>query len=318
MEKPSHVDLSASQASLPRPADDESEQGKEKERTDRSTGSATGGPAIAAASSKGPTLTLDPSLFKLSKEERELALEIKESIESLPDLDILSDFMYANMALVGGVEEAVEKAYLMQEVREEYKIQLTYEDGVRSIRDMIKLLPLTFMSYSFDLKQDRSVMVLDCTKFRQTIWRDPKNMEIILRGAFYVSYATFPSLGIVRAGKTDIFECEGFRLGIGMVDVKIGGQITCQTIGAFPANVTTKFYNTSSMANVISAMTKKLIPKEIGSKWEFGCRLPGGGRLDKLYLQPTPEVATERVLSNFCKGLKIRMESEKIFQLEEE
>ncbi|CAB9521427.1 expressed unknown protein [Seminavis robusta] len=313
METRTHVD----QAPMARLPNDDSEQTKEIDRTDRSIPSDTGAPATAAASSKGPTLTLDPALFKLSKEERELALEIKESIECLPDVDMLSDFMYANMALVGGVEEAVEKAYLMQEVREEYKILLTYEDGVRSLRDIIELLPLVFMSYSFDLKQDRSVLVLDCTKFRQTVWRDPKSMERILRGAFYMSYATFPSLGIVRAGKTDIFEWEGFELGMGMLDVKIGGQITSQTIGAFPANVTTKFFHTSSMANVIIAMTKKLVPKKIGSKWEFGCQF-AGGRLDKFYMQPTPEVAIERVFQNFCNGLKIRMESEKIFRLEED
>ncbi|CAB9504812.1 expressed unknown protein [Seminavis robusta] len=263
---------------------------------------------------KETQLELDPSLFKLSVEEKERALLIKNAIEALPDLDNLSDFMYANMALVGSVAESVEKAFLMQEVRQEYNIQLTYADGVRSLSAMIELMPLVFMCFSFNLEEERSLMVLDATKLRTSIWRDPKNVEIIIRGAFYLCYATFPTLGIVRAGKTDIFEFEGFQMGKGMVDVQMGAQITCQTIGAFPSNVTTKFYHTSVMANVINAMIKKLVPKEIGSKWEFGCQC-AGGRLDRLYMVPTPEIATKRVLANLFKGLKIRMESERTFTL---
>ncbi|CAB9496573.1 expressed unknown protein [Seminavis robusta] len=266
---------------------------------------------------KEQLLELDPNLFNLSEEERDRALNIKELVEGLPDLNGLSDLMYANLAVLGDAEWALERAYQMQEVRQEYKIRLTYQDAVQSIKALMELLPLTFLSYSFNLQQAESIMIVDLIKFRLTLWRDPKGFETMMRGLFYLSYATIPSLEIARKGKTDLFECEGFKLGCGMLDVKICSQITCQTVGAFPANAYTKFYHTPVMANVVVSMTKKLVPKEIAEQWEFGCRF-AGGRLDKFYLQPTPEIATQRTLANFCEGLKIRMASELVFSLDDD
>ncbi|CAB9528957.1 expressed unknown protein [Seminavis robusta] len=258
---------------------------------------------------------LDPSFFWLSDEEKENALDIKEAIESLPDLDNLSDFMYANMALVWDVATAVEHAYILQEVRMEYKVPVTFEDGVRALTELFETIPLYFLSYMFDLRAAKSVLVMDLSSIGQRLMRDPKNVEKIIRGASYVCYATIPTLDIVRKGKNDIFEFGEFQWGKGMVDLKCVEQVTVQTIGAFPANFQAHFYHTPMMANVFVSMWKKVIPKEVADKFHVGFRF-AGGRLSNFYLLPTPEVATKKTLANLIAGLKIRLDSEKMFSLD--
>ncbi|CAB9518976.1 expressed unknown protein [Seminavis robusta] len=218
--------------------------------------------------------------------------------------------------MMGDVNWAVDRAYKMQEVREEYNILLTYEDGVRSIEAMVDLLPLVWMSYTFNLQTGSSVMVLDSTKYRTSLWKNPRNIEIMVKGGFYAMYATHPCLEVVRKGKVDIMECEGYQYGAGMADLAQSAHFTSLSVGAFPSNVITKFYHTPVMANVFISMWKKLIPKDIASKIEVGCQYPGG-RLDQFYMLPSPEAATKRVLKNFRKGLKVRMESEKLFSLDQ-
>ncbi|CAB9531714.1 hypothetical protein SEMRO_3883_G351670.1 [Seminavis robusta] len=149
--------------------------------------------------------------------------------------------------MMGDVDWAVSRVYKMQEVRQEYSILLTYEDGVRSIQDMVELLPGVWMSYMFNLETGLSVMVMDSPKYRASVWRDPKNVEIIVKGAFYAMYATHPCFEVIRKGKVDIFECQGFQYGSGMADLAQSAHFTSLSVGAFPSNVTSKFYHTPVM-----------------------------------------------------------------------
>ncbi|CAB9522925.1 expressed unknown protein [Seminavis robusta] len=259
---------------------------------------------------------LDPSFFQLSEEEKENALDIKDAVEGLPDLDNLSDFMYANMALVWDVTTSIKHAYIMQEVRKEYKILLTYEDGVRAFTEVMELVPTFFLSYMFDVKDAKSVLVMDLSVPKNEMWRDPKKIEKFMRCGFYLSYATFPTLETVRKGKTDIFEFEGFQWGKGWVELRWAEHLTNLTIGAFPSNFRTHFYHTPVMANVFVSMLKKMLPNEVAARIHAGFQF-AGGRLSNFYLLPTPEVAAERTLANLLMGLKIRMDSEKMFSLDE-
>ncbi|CAB9524431.1 expressed unknown protein [Seminavis robusta] len=258
---------------------------------------------------------IDPTFFQLSEEEKENAADIKDAIESLTDADNLSDFMYANMALVWDVATAVEHAYLIQEVRNEYKILLTYEDGVRAITELVELWPTYFLSYMFDLKEAKSVLVMDLSVPDKESWRDPRKVAKLIRGGFYVTAATFPTLEVMRKGKTDIFEFEGFQWGKGMVEVRGADEVTRQTIGALPSKFEAHFYHTPMMANVFVSMLKKMLPTEVAARFHVGFRF-AGGRLSTFYLQPTPEIASKRTLGNLLEGLKIRFDSEKMFSLD--
>lgn len=61
----------------------------------------------------------------LSEQEISWALNIKRVIESHPELDSLSDYAYAQLALIvkDNIQEAVERTQHMQCFREEYDIE---------------------------------------------------------------------------------------------------------------------------------------------------------------------------------------------------
>ncbi|CAB9525743.1 expressed unknown protein [Seminavis robusta] len=260
---------------------------------------------------------IDPSLFKISEQEKEWAIEIKDAIENLPDLDDLSDFMYVNLAISGkgSLEWAVDRAYKMQEVRQEYNIALTYEEGKRSLQRMTELLPNYFMSYDFDPHSGKCTLVMDAANPTIKVMRNPRSGDELCRAVHYMCYATFPSFESVRLGNIHIFECQGWQMSMNKVEIvkKIGHA----SHDAFPSNLITKFYHTSSMTNIFCSMAKKLLSKDVGDRWQFGCKSEAG-RLDKFYMVPTPEAATQRVLNNWYKSLWIRMESEKTFKLDDE
>jgi hypothetical protein len=88
----------------------------------------------------------DPGRMKLTQKENENALAIQEMVEGLPDLDNLSDLMYAQLAIIckDRVEDAVNRCYGMQEFRHEYNLVDNLEQGSRYLRWGIQQLPLHF------------------------------------------------------------------------------------------------------------------------------------------------------------------------------
>ncbi|CAB9501721.1 unknown protein [Seminavis robusta] len=221
--------------------------------------------------------TLDPSLFQLSDQEKEWALEIKQAIEDLPDLDVLSDFMCVNLAIAGkgSVDWALDRAYKMQETRKEYNIALTYEEGKRALQKLAENIPCGLLSYDFDLHTGKCTLVLHFAESIKASMRDPRKADEICRGVHYLCYSTFPSLESVRVGNLHIFECEGWDMR--MARVENIAKITNSGHDCFPSNVITHFYHTSSMTNVVLAMVKKLVSKDVACKWKFGLKFYAAG-----------------------------------------
>ncbi|CAB9507694.1 expressed unknown protein [Seminavis robusta] len=205
----------------------------------------------------------------------------------------------------------------MQRVRSEYSILGTYEDGVQAIRAFMDFAPKTLMSFTFNPHTGKSVLVIDGVVPLQELWREPKNVNITIRGCFYLCYATFPTLQCVRVGNTHVFELEGHSWGKGVMQAKNFVKLTNHTHGAFPSVIKeTRFYNTPSVANMFFTMVNKFIPQEVSDRHKVGCKF-SGGRLSNFYMVPTPEEASQRTFLNICIGLKIRMESEKAFSLDD-
>ncbi|CAB9506907.1 expressed unknown protein [Seminavis robusta] len=263
---------------------------------------------------------LDPSLFHLSPNEKELALEIRETIQGLPDVDNVSDFMAAHLAIAckGDMTWAMDRVYKMRDIRKEYKIALTYPEGAKTIQDMFALAPDLLLSYQYNLHTGDVVLVMDMTsQYAKEAFSNPKSMNIVGRGVHYLCHAMFPCFEAVRVGNVHILECEGFDWGKGMVDVAQFGKLTNISHGAFPSVLRTKFFNTPTVLNVLVSMCKRYIPKEISSQFELGCTFVGG-RLDKFYRVPNREVALKRAVDMLCESLQIRMESEKVFSLDDD
>ena len=93
----------------------------------------------------------DPRRMMLTQEEHQCALRIKAAIEAKPEVDNLSDFMYAQFALIcqDNIEEAVTHVMALQATRQEYDIEDSYEHGCRSVEAYAQLLPEYLLSFGF-------------------------------------------------------------------------------------------------------------------------------------------------------------------------
>eukprot|EP00797_Seminavis_robusta_P013273 Sro2041_g312220.2 (206) ;mRNA; r:1519-2136 len=203
----------------------------------------------------------------------------------------------------------------MQDVQEEYKFLDSYEEGVVAIQAMMEILPHGIMSFSCDPVSGKCAVVMDGVSRLKELWKNPKNVDVTIRGCQYVCRAQFPSLECVRVGNTHVFEMEGYEWGRGMTDVKELSKLTNETQGTYPTVLNfVRFYNTPTMFNCVVSMVKRLIPKELAKTFSFGNTYSGGSLRD-FYLVPTPEAAYQRAYINLCRNLKMRFESEKRFSL---
>ncbi|CAB9511142.1 expressed unknown protein [Seminavis robusta] len=173
---------------------------------------ASTGKAEKAASCEAPSngnndqFPFDRSLLSLSVLELRRAWQVKAAFRSFCDLDFESDFMFAHLAIAakGDLEWAIDRAYKMQRVRREYNVLGTYEEGVKAIRVFLDIAPKTLMSFMYNPRSGRSVLVFDSAVPLQELCHQ-KNMDITIRGSFYLCYATFPTLQCVHVLATRIY-----------------------------------------------------------------------------------------------------------------
>jgi hypothetical protein len=104
-----------------------------------------------------------PNRMLLTDHERHLAINIKAAIAANPDVDSVSDFMCAQLALIEGdnIEGAIARAYHLQCFREEYGIRDTSEDGKKCFADYVELFPKLHLAFTFYFGEGNYVMVVE-------------------------------------------------------------------------------------------------------------------------------------------------------------
>jgi hypothetical protein len=146
---------------------------------------------------------VDPRRMKLTQSEQEWALEVKTLFKSMPDLEELSDFMYAQIALVvqkDDVEEAARRALGLQGFKQEYKILDTFEEGCRCFEKAIQLNPDYFLGYTFSEKEGTYVFVHDLAKLDASTFNTPEKVEDWLRLYYYLHTMHCNDLASIRNG----------------------------------------------------------------------------------------------------------------------
>jgi hypothetical protein len=83
----------------------------------------------------------------LTADERRWALAIKAAIEQEPEVDNLSDFMYAQYGIIckGNVADAVDRAESLQWYRHNYGVAGSLKDGEKALRDMVETQPEVYL-----------------------------------------------------------------------------------------------------------------------------------------------------------------------------
>jgi hypothetical protein len=131
----------------------------------------------------------DPVRMHQTQAEHRRASALKQVIERNPDLDNLSDYMYAQFAVAcrGNVDEALEMCLGLQEFKKEYKILYTHNEGCRCIQELFKLFPEAFLSFSFHERDGAYIYLQDMSKldFGKT-FTSHEHVETWMKAMFYV------------------------------------------------------------------------------------------------------------------------------------
>jgi hypothetical protein len=258
----------------------------------------------------------DAGRMVLTEEERGWALAIKAAIEESNEVDNLSDFWYAQLALIeqDNVDEAVSRAYQLQAIRQEYGIVESFQYGRRIVHQAMELFPGYYLCYSFNPRDGNYVLVVDLTKLPMSIFRsNPSSIITKVCEIYFMSHIMCPDMEAIRRGIVCIAECEGYHfqhdIGVGIWrrvwDVVVPYPLRLQTL---------KHFHTGVFANLMVSMVRQFLPSSLSRKIEVGC-LCEAGRLDKIYLTPDPQAASRRILTRLEDALRRRYENDASFRL---
>ena len=100
----------------------------------------------------------------LLPDEQAWAQEIKDFVENTPELDNLSDFWYAQFALVdkGDLEASIRRVHMMQELKQEYKIVDSINTAKRAINEFLDLFPRWFFTFGYNIDKGGCI-IGDCS-----------------------------------------------------------------------------------------------------------------------------------------------------------
>ena len=258
----------------------------------------------------------DPNRLKLTKQEHDHAIVIKEMIESMPDLDNLSDLMYAQLAIVckDNVEDAIERCYGMQEFREEYKIVDTYQQGALYLKRILELFPEQFLSFSYSDEEGKYVFVHDVEKFDTSAFTTAELADDWLRMMYYTHLLFYPDVEAIRKGIIIVIDCEGMTMRRGFL--KHSKYLFDQFLAYYPHGGQARLFNTGTIMNTFACILRKFLPPDSRDQFIVGYQYEGG--MGSGFLSPTVEVANQRVLSRMQQCLKARYDNEKLFSLKRE
>lgn len=247
---------------------------------------------------------------RLTRQELQWVRNIKRAFASDPELEPLSDFMVAQLALVsrGNAEDALFRAHGYQGFSEEYDIQDSVNLGVQCVQEFLEARPVGDFMYLSNTPLESPMFVSDLAKVQGFASR------VRLRGYFYLLHASFSDLEQVRQGCVCLVDCKGFdwALNFGWKEYlawwrELGGWYPSRTNDV-------RIFHTPSVANVMFAMGRKLMPAHERDRLKYGCT-SAVGPLRNLYHQPTPEAARERILECVREGLERRYEVEASFRI---
>ena len=258
----------------------------------------------------------DPSRMKLSKQETEWALNIKDTIEGFPDIDNLSDYMYAQLALVeqDNIEAAVERAYKLQLFQKEYGTLDSVADGMRHLRNLVEMFPKYLLSFAFD--GDNTIFVYNYKGFDRRALNTPEKLRTWFVGCYYIAMCVTTDFKEIRDGPMAMAECGGYDWKH-HIDLKLYKRFWDELVSGYPIRFQRwKLFHSGVFTNLLYSMMRKCIPDVIVSSIEIGCQMDCS--LDEVFLAPTVEAANERLLDRMEKALAKRFGHESSFVLPEE
>ncbi|CAB9504701.1 expressed unknown protein [Seminavis robusta] len=292
---------------------DESDSSESEEEEEQEEDVNPAGPAAVEL----PLGPFDHRRMQLTHAERQWALDIKQAIEDEPELDSVSDFWVAQLALIdqGDTAASLERAHQMQGLRQEYGILDTYEHGRQAIHDFMDLFPELLLSFSFNHVYGTYVLVFDTAKlYAKTLNTKPGAMATWLSAIYYVNHCMSPDLEAIRSGVVYIVECEGFEWSKHF-GLQIFKKFWLELGTVYPFQFKQmRCFHTGLCFTLMVSMVKQYLPAKVHSKFTVGnlCSL---GRLDNVYYSPGVEFARNVLKLRLGESLDRRYRNEASFSL---
>lgn len=259
---------------------------------------------------------LEDGRMELTPQELEWAWRLKQAIEPRSEVDNLTDFWYAQLALQvqGNTEAGVDRALHLQLFREEYNILDTLEESRKMIPDIMELLPGVALSLSYNHRDGNYVFVYDMGAFDfKKALQTPENARVLLAGCYYICHALCPDLEAIRRGVIIIAECSGFDWSRNM-DLAFIRKMWTELLVDYPMDYQKyKYFNAGFFINMINSLKMRFLPHRITSKMETGCRFDG--RLSDIYLVPNLKGCSKRVAGRMIDSLIRRHNNQKAYRL---
>jgi hypothetical protein len=255
----------------------------------------------------------DPDRMLLTETEHRHALELKNRVERDTEIDNLSDFMYAQMAIIcrGDVEVALEKCLGLQEYRKEYSVLDTYEEGGRCCQDIFEMFPEEFLSFSFSARDGTYVVMQDIGKFDPTVLGGPKMADKWLKSMYYLHNVFCPEFESIRRGILMLTDCGEFTRW--RECLRHFKALFSELLFYYPFDIRVRNFNTGAMVNVSFSMLRPLLPAHLKEK--FGCGFQFEGSMRDTFLVPSVEEANQRTFARMMVTLHQRYQNEKTFSL---
>ena len=181
----------------------------------------------------------------------------------MPDVDNLSDFMYAQLALVCGtdMDDAIRRVMGLQDFKQEYKVLEEYKEGCRCFRKVFQLFPEQNLSFSFSPKDGTYVFLHDSSQFNPDAFTSAEMVDEWLKAMYYWHTNFCPDLESIRKGVIVLVECKGMTLRADVL--KIFSVLFSELLAFYPVNGQVRHYNTGAMMNVLCSTLRRLLPQHL-------------------------------------------------------
>ncbi|CAB9505645.1 expressed unknown protein [Seminavis robusta] len=262
---------------------------------------------------------VDP-LMQLSEAEIARAVNIKASVEQDDRIQNRSDFEYVQYALTNlneTVEQVLERVYLVQCFRQEYRLNDTPEEGAEFLRKWSLMCPGLILAVDHLPIHKNYTVTIDMSKLlpKEQIKTD-EDLRVYMAGHYYYWNSLYPNFMAIRQGWTWVVECEGTTMA--SLDPELIEKSGHHLFKSYPKNEKSIFVlNTSTTINIWWSLFKRFVPADQRAKYHLGYQIEGfeGRRIDGLYKMPTEEAGRQRMISHVHEFLTLRKKNEAEFSL---
>jgi hypothetical protein len=247
--------------------------------------------------------------------------------------------MYAQFATIargGNLDDAIQRAFGLQEFQHEYAIMDNLQDGQRQMHRLIELYPLDLLSFSYCHDKGAYILIRDVAKYDSTAMTTASQVNSYMAAAYYLHTTMRPDTAAIRRGCIILMEwyvlfyenCDSglvfkmeltlFLVSAGMEwskkqDFKIVRNMFCQLFMLYPFDLEVKQYHTGVVQNIMMSMLKPFMPDRFRKTFTTG--LSFEGTLDTYYMVPDVATSNQRLLARLTETLKRHYENEKAFSL---